>query len=346
VIKPVFERSKRREDCQDFMWQPANSLTSMVARRHPDNPLVSAHSSPAIGANINGPSVIRVPPWLKKPLGKYYMYFAHHKGTKIRLAYADAPGGPWTVYEPGTLKLDDVEAMQDHIASPDVHVDETRRVIRMYFHGPARDRPGQWTCVATSRDGLFFEPLPEILGKFYFRVWCWEGDWYAIAKDDNSGWGLLYRSKDGLSDFQCRGPFLKRIRHAAVLVRDPYLVVFYTRKGDAPEHIVVSTIDLRLSWEDWIPSKTESVLQPEMDYEGIAYPNKPSHYGAATEVRQLRDPCIFVEDERACLYYSFAGEMGIALANLEMTFKNSAAPGHYLLRLADKAWRKLTGHPL
>ena len=44
----------------------------------------------ADGANINGPSLIRVPAWADKPLGKYYLYFAHHGGKYIRLAYATA----------------------------------------------------------------------------------------------------------------------------------------------------------------------------------------------------------------------------------------------------------------
>ena len=30
--------------------------------------------------NINGPSVISVPDWVENPLGKYYLYFAHHRG--------------------------------------------------------------------------------------------------------------------------------------------------------------------------------------------------------------------------------------------------------------------------
>jgi hypothetical protein len=37
----------------------------------------------------------------------YYLYFSHHKGDHIRLAYADSPMGPWTLYEPGTLRLAD-----------------------------------------------------------------------------------------------------------------------------------------------------------------------------------------------------------------------------------------------
>ncbi|MFV1980611.1 MAG: hypothetical protein ACC655_05595, partial [Rhodothermia bacterium] len=39
--------------------------------------------------NVNGPSVIRVPDWINSPLGRYYLYFAHHRGSFIRMAYAD-----------------------------------------------------------------------------------------------------------------------------------------------------------------------------------------------------------------------------------------------------------------
>jgi hypothetical protein len=38
--------------------------------------------------------VIRVPDWVENPLGAYYLYFAHHKGDHIRLAYARDPAGP------------------------------------------------------------------------------------------------------------------------------------------------------------------------------------------------------------------------------------------------------------
>jgi hypothetical protein len=58
-----------------------------------------------MGTNINGPSLIRVPGFVAQPLGKYYLYFAHHKGSYIRLAYADNVEGPYTVYTPGALQL-------------------------------------------------------------------------------------------------------------------------------------------------------------------------------------------------------------------------------------------------
>ena len=43
--------------------------------------------------NINGPCLIKVPKWVENPLGKYYLYFAHHKGDRIKLAVAYTGGG-------------------------------------------------------------------------------------------------------------------------------------------------------------------------------------------------------------------------------------------------------------
>jgi hypothetical protein len=47
-----------------------------------------------MGSNINGPSLIRVPDWVPDPLGRYYLYFAHHHGTYIFHSNAgDCPEG-------------------------------------------------------------------------------------------------------------------------------------------------------------------------------------------------------------------------------------------------------------
>ena len=56
-----------------------------------DGPIVSPETHPSIGDNIQGPSLIRVPGWVDNPLGRYYLYFADHKGSYIRLAFADVP---------------------------------------------------------------------------------------------------------------------------------------------------------------------------------------------------------------------------------------------------------------
>ena len=68
-------------------------------------------------------------------------------------------------------------------------------------------------------------------------------------------------------------------------------------------------------------SQPLDVLKPEKNYEGIRYALKPSRWGSATRVRQIRDPCVFEEDGKVYLFYSVAGEMGIALAELTLAFR-------------------------
>lgn len=133
-----------------------NGADRVTVERFATNPLITAASSPTLGNKINGPSVIRVPDWVKEPLGKYYLYFAHHKGKFIRLAYGDSLEGPWRIYEPGTIQFEEATSLEDHIASPDVHIDEENQVIRMYLHG---SHPGtnQRTVSAVSKNGLSFE---------------------------------------------------------------------------------------------------------------------------------------------------------------------------------------------
>ena len=54
-----------------------------------DGPIIAQHMDGRMGGNVQGPTLIRVPDWVEDPLGKYYLYFADHRGTYIRLAYAD-----------------------------------------------------------------------------------------------------------------------------------------------------------------------------------------------------------------------------------------------------------------
>lgn len=269
----------------------------------------------ADGANINGPSLLRVPDWVSPKLGRYYLYFAHHRGKYIRLAYADRLEGPWTVHA-GVLFLKSTDA-RDHIASPDVLVDEERREIRMYFHGPTSDdRSEQATWVATSRDGLGFEVVSEPLGPPYFRVFRHGGWFYAVAKKGNES-GVILRSRDGLTPFE-RGPeIVPRMRHAAVLQRGRRTWLLFSRIGDAPESILMAPLDLSRGWPDWAAGEPAVLLAPEKPWEGAGLPVEPSVPGGAWEPRrQLRDPAVFVEGKRAYLLYSVAGERGIALAEL------------------------------
>lgn len=299
----------------------------MKFRRFSTNPVITPEMDDRIGANINGPSLIRAPDWLPNRLGKYYLYFAHHQGQFIRLAHADKLEGPWTIYRPGTLKLEETPCF-GHIASPDVHVDEENRRIIMYYHGPLL-RPdalthdpltqkypilgGQRSLVALSDDGINFTSESEPLGPSYFRVFKWQGQVYALGMP-----GIFFRSEDGLTNFEA-GPvlFSRHMRHTAIQLRDNTLNVFFSNAGDCPEHILMSQITLTDDWRRWQASTPVSVLLPETGYEGADLPLEPSERGAIhSRARQLRDPGIFEEDGRAYLLYAVAGESGLAIAEI------------------------------
>lgn len=312
-----------------------------------DGPLIGPELHSSIGQNIQGPSLIRVPEWVEGRLGEYYLYFADHKGLYIRLAYADAPEGPWTVHPPGSLQIadshflieppevtpDELERLREsrgvlggaaishdlltevttpHIASPDVHVDEANRRIIMYFHG-LDGVSRQVTRAATSSDGIAFEALPESLGRTYMRVFPYDGYTYAMSMP-----GQFYRSRQPLTGFE-GGPrlFNSNMRHAALLRRGDLLYVFWTEVGEVPEHVKLSTIDLRGDWMGWSESEAVELLRPEYPWEGSDAPLEPSVRSTAYgHVNQLRDPAIFEESGRVYLLYAVAGESGIALAEV------------------------------
>ena len=283
----------------------------MKVVRHKENPIITPNMDGRMGSNVNGPSLIRAPNWLENPLGRYYLYFAHHHGKYIRLAYADQLEGPWDTYEPGTLKLKQ-SYCEDHVASPDVHVVDEKHEIRMYYHGPVSE-VRQISRVAVSKDGIRFICLPEILGSSYFRVFQWGGSHYALGMPGN-----FYRSANGLTDFE-QGPtlFTEDMRHCALKLDENTLSVFYSNVHDHPERILLSTIELTPDWSTWKESDPVTVLEPEREYEGADLPLEPSVRGWAPErVRQLRDPAIFREEGRTYLLYSTAGEHGIAIAEL------------------------------
>jgi hypothetical protein len=320
----------------------------MRARRLGDGPIIAPSLHPSIGVNIQGPSAIRVPDWIERRLGDYYLYFADHKGRYIRLAYADRPEGPWTIHPPGSLRLEQSRFLTEppavdparlaafeasyqargaalshdilseittpHIASPDVHVDPTAKRIVMYFHG-LDDVGTQVTRVATSHDGIDFTAEPQILGRSYMRVFRHGGMVYALAMP-----GIFYRSLDGFRDFES-GPtlFSPNMRHAALLRRGDTLWVFWTRVGDAPERILLSRVDLSGDWRGWREGEPVEVLRPELPWEGADAPLAPSLRSTAYgHVNQLRDPAILEDAGRVYLFYAVAGESGIALAELLM----------------------------
>jgi len=312
-----------------------------------NHPIIGPDLHQSLGPNIQGPSLIRVPDWVPNPIGRYYLYFADHKGSYIRLATANALTGPWTIHVPGALHLNDslfpstpppatqeqlaavearmrrigmvishnvlTEATTPHIASPDIHIDHANRRITMYFHG-LTGVGQQASRVALSPDGIAFTARPELVGRTYMRVFPHAGRTYALAMP-----GVFSRSDDGLSGFT-EGPtlFNPNMRHAALLKRGTTLHVFWTQVGDAPESILHSTIDLTPDWTAWQESPAQTVLRPEHPWEGADAPATPSIRSTAYgHVNQLRDPAIFEENGKTYLLYAVAGESGIAIAEIK-----------------------------
>lgn len=312
-----------------------------------DGPLVDPSSHGSIGSNIQGPSLIAVPDWLPNPLGRYYLYFADHKGTYIRLAYSDHVAGPYTVHDAGTLQLaksyfptepiacseEQLERISSyyltevgistaqtvhsdittpHIASPDVHVDDDNQRIVMYFHG-LEALADQQSRVAVSSDGLDFVADPKLMKGTYLRAFAVDGQSYCLTMP-----GQIWKLGPGLADAEA-GPrlFDQDMRHSALVVRGDTLHVFYTQVGHSPERILHCTIDVGRPWTEWVETEAIEVLRPELDWEGADQPNEPSQRSVAPgRVNQLRDPAFFSEDGSDYLLYAIAGESGIALAEV------------------------------
>jgi arylsulfatase A-like enzyme len=324
------------------------------------------------GENINGPDVIRIPEWIAPENrahfdAEYYCYFAHHDGGYIRMAWASEIEGPWHLYnigknipvgDRGVLDLgDDVIELDNgivipnnHLASPDAHIDNENQRIVLYFHSGAStyvngEKIGQRTYVSHSPFGLgFYDNIqPVILGNTYFRVFEYKDNLYALtndgtpfkALDASDPWtpptgfdftGTLWEEHAGnpfqetITNIAGLSPSELRVRHPSVRVKGDQLHVFYSRRGDLLENIQMSTIDLSVGdWTKWDASYPPTkILQSQPGWEGGDLTPAPSVGGYAPEdVNQLRDPYVFEDrDGSLYLFYTGRGEDAIGVAQL------------------------------
>jgi hypothetical protein len=105
----------------------------------------------------------------------------------------------------------------------------------------------------------------------------------------------------------------QRHRHASVLLDGSTIVIYYTRVRDAPERIYRATIDASQPWGKWALANEQCVRRPELSWEGAQFPVEFSNLGPANSVNQLRDPFIYDDGTDRALFYSYAGESGIAM---------------------------------
>ena len=292
-----------------------------------DGPIISPASHPSIGANIQGPSAIKVPeldhraarrllPLFRRPQGKL------HPARPTRTVPPAMDRLP-----PGSLQLEQSgfsdraagslartaclfrgsaigsEARQSHtICCPrsrrrtSLRPTSTsiRRAADRHVFPRARDVGTQVTRVATSPDGIDYAAQPEVLGRSYMRVFQHDGMTYALAMP-----GQFYRSKDGFHGFE-PGPILFNplMRHAAVLKRGARImgVLDAGRRGAGAHSAQPDRSAGRLARAGRKPEPVE-VLRPEHPWEGADAPLVPSIRSTAYgHVNQLRDPAI-LEDE-------------------------------------------------
>jgi len=335
---------------------PAVGSGSAVGRiiRVGDAPIITGEMMPGEeGASINGPSLIRVPDWVPNPLGRYYLYFSHHAGKYLRLAYADQLEGPWKILPGGVLSLSAQTAVTDHIASPQVVIDEENRRFYLYYHGVnpnpgaakagGDEEGGQVSGVAVSVDGLRFEATDGVVGPAYLQVFQHGGRWFAfnhagilrgatgpggafapiapmIGPDILAAVDPALRGEPGavpVAQRPTRGPFRYTIRHVGADVAGNRLFIYFSCVGHRPERILRTTVELQGPPQTWKARGVEEVLRPEKSWEGAELPLAYSRGGISlNRVNELRDPAVYREGARAWLVYTVAGENGLGLAEI------------------------------
>lgn len=156
------------------------------------------------------PSVIRTDN-LRKPLGRYYMYYAPHNAPGgICLAYADALEGPWKEHPANPLIARDWPPHHkvSHVSGPHAIWIEEEKKLFLYYHGE-----NNVTRFASSTDGIHFQyedvafttrMFQDLSEASYARVFRYtipgkENRYIALVMGNHKGTRRIYlaTSKDG-----------------------------------------------------------------------------------------------------------------------------------------------------
>lgn len=288
-----------------------------------DGPLLDLTALPW-GKTIMFPTVVDMSAYLKRPINRFYLYYApHHNGGGIGLATAPHPEGPWRTYQENPIfTLSDASGFTGHISSPELIFIPEKNIFYVYFHGKVEGIKGQHTGLVMSEDGVNFKIygqgpiLPsdsssrEKTGSAaYLRVFRRDGIFYGAYMSRGH---RLARSADGIKwEHWPKDPLIAlseadseydRIRHASVLIFDDILAYFYSTYSEpAPDREVIklATFPIKGEWKGWGPLRRwGEVLAPEL----------------AWEQNNLRDPFLLRYEDKLYMYYVGGNEKGIALA--------------------------------
>ncbi|MGB0369942.1 MAG: hypothetical protein ACPGN3_01230 [Opitutales bacterium] len=122
-----------------------------------------------------------------------------------------------------------------------------------------------------------------------------------------------------------RGGF-QSARHFATLLQgdNKTLEVWYTARGDRPERIFRTTIDLSQNdWNSWetsihdLKDIHQEMLRPELEWEGANQPLAAGKNGQTGFMNAMRDPDLFRDaDGQVYLFYVGGGESAIGIARV------------------------------
>lgn len=301
----------------------------------------------------NGPMPVKTRAWMNDILldgregpNEFILYYSSHNsgGSESSIDVLGTPSvveGPWRPIQPlnnrSVIQLPSNTSCSS-LHSPSIVVDDEERSMFMYIHGHGcKGVSAQPTLVFRSTDGVKWTRTTD--GLYLFRDLFYltpltsrrheDGYFYAAAKTQESpeGSAILCRSTSMAGPFE-RGPILGRgLRHLHVhLVQDRHLFIFFTLIGDAPERILLGTVDMMTDDDDWMKWKLlpgPTILEPRFDYERGNARTTPSAAGGANGPRvELRDPRFIADDDTdglsGLLFYTVQGEQALASAYLSI----------------------------
>jgi len=247
--------------------------------------------------NMNGPMPIRPRPWMHKELQQFPVilyYSSHNDNVKgfVQLM-GGGEGQPWKMIIPNkNLELSFPETRCESLHSPSIFVEDDSRRLYMYIHGHSCGVNGQPTMLLISEDGISWKmenndpPHQQKLlleQLFYLTVPVPIGDYYyALAKtqENSVGSAMLLRARALTGPFE-EGPILARgLRHMDIIhVVGSTMYIVFTMIGDAPERILLGTIELppaaetagvnssSHNWMDAVLLPGTTLISPQRNYE-------------------------------------------------------------------------------
>jgi len=314
--------------CLPFQPTIPNHARKVIATRMNDNPIFSPKQFHLGFSNCTGHSIIEKPSWIESAYN-YLLFFTNEHG-EVYVGFSSTIDGLYAI-QPCVLRTNSEDAL---FYFPEVVVDEQQKQIILFLVTESKDEDSflpevykRHTVIFGSRDGTIFKELitPFSFTYEHFKVFKYESNYFAIARDETNNCAVLLKSSSLLGNWEVGPSFLNGFRSGSFFVdsNNFNIWLFFTRVQEMPESILITKFPSNIDWKEWPNhmSEIESLLAPEEDYEGALAPHWFSTSGPASdEMNEVRYPHVFYQKEthQITLLYSVGGESGIAGATIRV----------------------------